>query len=702
MNIKLFSAIAFLFITINIKAQNTFIEVDQFGYYTNATKIAVLRNPQIGFNATQSYSAPSTLQLINASTNQVVFTDNTQVWNSGATDATSGDKGWWFNFSSVSTPGTYFIKDVTNDINSATFVINQTPYNEVLIAATKMFYYNRCNFTKVTPYAGANWTDGMNFNNPQQDYNARYVLDKTNATLEKDLSGGWFDAGDYNKYVTFTYTTLHNLLKAYQNNPSLFTDNFNIPESGNGIPDILDEIKYELDWIFKMTNANGSVHIKMGSQNYSQNTSSPPSANTNPRFYGKTCTAASVTVASVFAHAALVFQTIPSLSTYANQLQAKAIDCYNYALPFYTNGTLETNCDNGEIVAGDADMTVDQQKECLLSAAVYLFKLTGTTSYHQFLTTNATTAEPLSVNSWSPYKIALEDALLYYTSLPNANTTLKNIILTSANNDVTNNYNNYYGFTTSTLYRDFMPTWSYHWGSNNPKASYGSLNVAMANYGFGNPTNLYLKSEELVHSFHGVNPLGMVQLSNMYSLGAEKSVNEIYHTWFNDGTVYDNAITSSKGPAPGFVTGGPNKDFTVTTLSPPYGQPNSKSYLDFNSGFPQNSWEISEPAIYYQASYIRMLSEIMGYRNETLSSNDFSSTETIKIYPNPSKNSFNIQSKTIISKISLYDVTGKEIIKEKEINTYNYQVNIENKQKGVYFLKIITDNAIQNIKLIKE
>jgi len=69
------------------------------------------------------------------------------------------------------------------------------------------------------------------------------------------------------------------------------------------------------------------------------------------------------------------------------------------------------------------------------------------------------------------------------------------------------------------------------------------------------------------------------------------------------------------GPAPGFVTGGANPNFSVGALSPPSGQPLQKSYLDFNDGWPNNSWEISEPAIYYQAAYLRLIASIVGVGN---------------------------------------------------------------------------------------
>ena len=42
-------------------------------------------------------------------------------------------------------------------------------------------------------------------------------------------------------------------------------------------------------------------------------------------------------------------------------------------------------------------------------------------------------------------------------------------------------------------------------------------------------------------------------------------------------------------------------------MTPPGEQPPAKVYLDSNAGWPEQSWEMSEPAIYYQACYIRLL-----------------------------------------------------------------------------------------------
>ncbi len=114
------------------------------------------------------------------------------------------------------------------------------------------------------------------------------------------------------------------------------------------------------------------------------------------------------------------------------------------------------------------------------------------------------------------------------------------------------------------------------------------------------------------HYLHGVNPLGLVYLTNMKRAGAENSAKTLYHTWFSDGTQWDEISDSAPGPAPGFLVGGPNSYFSIddTSLSPPLGQPAQKSYLQFNTGWPLSSWAITEPSTGYQAKYILVLAPL--------------------------------------------------------------------------------------------
>ncbi len=606
-----FLSLAFLFFAAlyPVQSQSTFIHVDQFGYLPSADKVAVLSDPITGYNSDDNYTPPAIIELRDANTNAIVYSAAPSVWNSGATQVESGDRGWWFDFSTVTSPGSYYVYDATNDESSAVFEINAEIYNDILKAAGRMYFYNRCGAVKTAANAGPNWADDISFT---QDQNTRFIEDPTNAALEKDMSGGWFDAGDFNKYVTFAHGAVHNLLWAYQDNPENFDDDWNIPESSNGIPDIIDEIKWELDFLLKMANPDGSVHIKMGSQNFTDNSATPPSANTDTRFYGPTCTAASISAASMFSHAAKVFEEFPSLNAYAQILENNAIATWDYVLPHLNNNTLETACDDGSIVAGDADWTVEEQRHNALTAAIHLFDLTNAANYNEYILDNITDSRPMGPDLlWDNYNLTAVDALLLYTTLSDADPTLVDDLLTTINTQVTNNYNDYFGWNTLDLYRAHMPTWSYHWGSNSPKAAFGALNNLLIKHGIqaSSADSFKKRAAGQLHYFHGVNPQGLVYLSNMASYGAERSLNEVYHGWFLNGSDWDNVETSLYGPAPGFVPGGPNQYYEADmSLTPPYGQPLQKSYLDWNTGFPENSWEITEPGIYYQANYLRLLS----------------------------------------------------------------------------------------------
>lgn len=610
--IRFFFFIVCLSIVYSVTAQAptpaiSYIKVDQFGYRQNAAKVAVISDPQVGFNDILQFAPGSTYQLRDWYSNAVVYSSSIQQWNGGAVHDQSGDAGWWFDFSSVTTPGDYYVFDPANNVRSHRFVIGDDVYAHVIKSAMRVFYYNRCGIAKQNPYAQSPWTDATSFT---QDAQARDVFDKTNAALEKDLSGGWYDAGDFNKYITFAESTMHDLLWAYTENPALFTDNWDIPESGNGIPDIIDEIKWELDWFKKMNNADGSTHIKMGSQNYSDNTQVPPSLNTDTRFYGPTCSSAEIVAAGVFAQAALVFEQFPALATYAADMEARAETTWAYVLPKINTNNFDTSCDLGEIISGDADIAVNDQLSSALKAAIYLYDLTGKAIYKTYISSNLGSTDQVGNGYWFTYSRGLNDALLHYTTLPGVSTTEINLIRNSFANFVTGANNTVlFGMSSIDLYRSFMPNNQYHWGSNKIKGTFGQTSLLLEKYNIvpANNTSYLEKAEEHVHYFHGINPIGYTYLTNMCHLGAENSVNQMYHQWFSDNTDWDDARTSLFGPAPGYVTGGPNA-FTSVPLAPPFGQPQQKSYLDFNtSSTAAPSWEITEPAIYYQASYVRLL-----------------------------------------------------------------------------------------------
>ena len=183
-----FSIIAFCIISVNAFSQTVskYIVIDQFGYRTTDQKIAVLRDPQIGFDASESYTPGTSFALVNATSNTSVFTGTAVAWKSGSTDTHSGDKIWHFDFSSFTTPGSYYVLDVTQNVKSYSFDIKDDVYNDVLKHAVRTFFYQRANFAKNEPFAGKGWTDGASHVKPKQQLNCRYYLDTNDVALEKN------------------------------------------------------------------------------------------------------------------------------------------------------------------------------------------------------------------------------------------------------------------------------------------------------------------------------------------------------------------------------------------------------------------------------------------------------------------------------------------------------------------------------------
>jgi endoglucanase len=584
------------------------IIVDQFGYQPDMVKIAVLSDPQMGFNAVEAYTPGPQLEVRRWAGNEVVFSGAPVVWNGGATHAQSGDKVWWFDFSAVKQWGDYYVYDPAHDLRSFPFRIHHRVYDGVLQQAQRMFFYQRRGFAKQAPYTDSKWADGASHLGTRQDPQCRLVTDQGNAALEKDLRGGWFDAGDYNKYTNFTFSTLTDLLLAYEQNPYSWGDDFGLPESGNGVPDLLDEIKWELDWLLRMQNANGSVLSKVGVLGFAG--ISPPSADTSFMYYGAASTSATFCAARHFAHAARLYQSAGQ-AAYAAALQNAAVAAWNW-------GVANPAVVFSNAVFSSANPEVDAYTRGMyqLCAAVQLYALTGETAYKTYVESHYTEAHPLQWTYWYAFEAPLQDALLYYTTLPGITPAVATAIRNSKQSSMQGGeflpaYTN-----RTDAYRAALKNADYTWNSNQTKSSMGQIFWQQIRYNLdpANAASYRAAAAGYLHYFHGVNPLSRAYLSNMYAFGAEHCVNEFYHSWFGDGTEWDNALTSPKGPPPGYIPGGanpvwggPDPSYTGPPLVPPAGQPIQKSYKDWNTSWPENSWEITEAGIYTQAAYLHLL-----------------------------------------------------------------------------------------------
>lgn len=744
--LMLFSALASLAQTIT-----NHIVVDQFGYLPVSRKIAVIRDPVIGFDASEAFSPGVTYSLVNTDNNEVVFTGNPEAWNAGATDASSGDKAWWFDFSSVTSPGSYYVLDVDKNLRSFEFEISNEVYDNVLKHAVRAFFYQRAGFEKKAQYAGAAWADEASHIGPLQDKEARPYNDKTNASKAIDVSGGWYDAGDYNKYTNWTASYVVEFMKAYLEAPSVWSDDYNIPESGNGVPDLLDEAKWGIDHLLRMQKGDGSVLSIVGLSH-----ASPPSSATGPSFYGEVSTSATLNTAAALAIASKVFAGRGE-KAYADLLKTRAVKAWEWA-----EANPAVIFKNNDEASGTAGLGAGQQETddygrfiAKIKAAVFLFEITGDNVYKEFVDNNYQQVHLMEWGYAYPFEASNQEALLYYTQIPGATSIVSEDIKSTYRNAMNTGVDNFPSFfNKADPYMAHLQV--YTWGSNGIKALQGSMYTNLLTYNIVSENNddALTAAGGYIHYIHGVNPLNMVYLSNMYDHGAENTVNEFYHTWFADGSVkWDRVGESTYGPPPGFLTGGPNPSYdwdgccpdgcggssdlcNSESLVPPKGQPSQKSYKDFNTSWPINSWSVTENSNGYQVNYIRLLSKFIttyydcsGTRDGTANfdiCNNCTGGNTgmapivdieecplvtavkpihessIKVFPNPAQNLVNINNEngTPFS-FAFTHATGITLYSG-ETSIGNHTLNIEHLPDGIYILRIHNKEDTHTFKIVKK
>jgi len=618
-----------------------FIVVDQLGYRTSAEKIAVIRSPQAGYDAAMSFTPGPSYALVDARSGSRVKEGAPAAWNGGATDTSSGDKAWWFDFSSATTPGDYYVLDETKNVRSDTFRIADDVYRDVMAQAMRMFFYQRAGFAKTAQYAGAGWADGAAFMGPLQDPHCREYDKPGDATTERDLHGGWFDAGDYNRYTNWGASDVIELLRAYRESPSAFGDDYGIPESCNGVPDVLDEAKWELDWLVRMQQDDGSLLTVVGEQG-----GSPPSSVSKQSLYGTPSTSSAFSGAAVFALGSIVYRSADAarFGTYADDLASRAKSAWAWAIAhpgvkFYNNygpsGTSGLGAGDQEVVdPTDSNLAADYTHNLLmkeLMAALYLFELTGDTSYRDnYFDPSYGEATLIKGYYAGPGGTDMEalDTLLEYTKVVGATPSVVQTIESRYKNAAEGSGNLAEITGNTDPYGAYLP--GYWWGSNATKANEGMILYDLVTFGVDPAVDADAArgAERYVHYVHGVNPLGIVYLSNMGDHGAARSVTRFFHTWFShDSPLWSAVGASTYGPPPGYLTGGPNPAYTWDACcpstcgagnacgsappSPPSGQPAQKSYLDFNDPWPLDSWQITEPDVGYQAAYVRLLAKFV-------------------------------------------------------------------------------------------
>lgn len=168
----------------------------------------------------------------------------------------SGQSVQLVDFSELKEPGKYSVK-VGGNVLREDLVVKEETYKDVFKAAAKWFYYQRASLALEEQYAGQ-WKRAAG----HLDENVPFH-NSTGANGSIKSPKGWYDAGDYGKYIVNSGITTYTLLSLYEHFPEYFKGlKWNIPADGQ-LPDLLAEIKWNLDWMLTMQASDGTVYHKL-------------------------------------------------------------------------------------------------------------------------------------------------------------------------------------------------------------------------------------------------------------------------------------------------------------------------------------------------------------------------------------------------------------------------------------------------------
>ena len=316
---------------------NPDLHANQVGMLTSLPKVAVLRAPGLDSSFTV-VTEPGGVVVHSG------FGTRKQYW------APADDTVRSFDFSELTVPGKYRVKVAGSGV-SYPFEIGKDALTPLTKAAIKSYYYQRASTALPSAFAGTYARSAGHPDNAVLVHNSAASAGRpANSTISSPK--GWYDAGDYGKYIVNSGITVWTLLQAYLMAPKYFdTLQLNIPESGNDLPDLIDEVLWNIDWMRTMQDADGGVYHKLTTANFSGFVM--PAADNAPRYVVAKSTAATLDFAAVMAQTSRIFRRFEAQRPgFADSCLRSAIRAWDWARAnpavAYNQGTLK----NPEVVTG--------------------------------------------------------------------------------------------------------------------------------------------------------------------------------------------------------------------------------------------------------------------------------------------------------------------------------------------------------------
>lgn len=267
------------------------IRLNQIGFYPDAPKIAVITD----YNNSE-------FLIKSATSGEIVFKSKLSAPHKSEF---SPKVTRIADFSVVTKPGIYKL-NLPGQGDSYTFEIKPKIFCNLTKALIKGFYFQRMSTPLLPEYAGK-WSRAAGHPDNKVIIHPAAASPNRPAGTIISCPRGWYDAGDYNKYIVNSGITMGTLLSLYEDFPACFdTLKINIPESGNGAPDLLNEIVWNLRWMLTMQDpSDGGVYNKVTNAGFDGFVM--PSVATTPRYVVPKGTAATLDFAAVMAQAGRIF-----------------------------------------------------------------------------------------------------------------------------------------------------------------------------------------------------------------------------------------------------------------------------------------------------------------------------------------------------------------------------------------------------------
>ncbi len=529
------------------------IKLNQVGYSPNAEKLAVV--PAVD---------ATTFTLVNAGTETVALAGTLTA---AATWGPALESVKLADVSTLTTTGNYELR-VAGIAAPASFKVSATAYDALNSALVKAYYYQRASTALLEANAGVYKRDA---GHPDD----KVIVHASAATLARPAGTiisapkGWYDAGDYNKYIVNSGISTYMLMAAYESLPAYFNaQNNNIPESGDAVPDLLNEVMWNLEWMLAMQDPNdGGVYFKLTSKGFSGFVM--PAADTSDRYVVQKTTTSALDFAAVMATASRIYAayetTFPGMSAkmLAASKFAYAWAKANPAIYYSQPSDIQTG------VYGDGDASDE-----FVWAAAELYITTKDDSYYVAMNPTTVTAD---VPWWGGVKslawVSLANNLSSLTSLADKNLIKSRIDGVAA------------GYATkkaTSAYAVSMVSGDFVWGSNSGAA--GQAFMLLTAYQLDKTKTEYLRSAQaLLDYLLGRNA---TDYSFVTGFGGLTPVNIHHRPSSADGIA---------GAIPGFLVGGPNPgQEDKSGCSTPYpSKLAAKSYLDDTCSYASNEVAIN-------------------------------------------------------------------------------------------------------------